>query len=222
MPKIIGFLGSYPADICLYAAFALQNTGQSVCVIDHSKDGALYRCIPTPDRQLAVVTYHNVDFMRQEPFANWQDMDYQYVFVQLGQEPEELCLAVCSERVLVIDCERRNLDFYNRYMQENQLSMLVLLRGVCPDGVSAKKIKERLECENCFVEKWMTLPLDEMDEAYRIGMQYERMGRFAHISMGMEKVLAQLLHMVVDYDYMGILRAVRAAKYGRIVGRKRA
>lgn len=218
MPKVIGFLGSHPADICLYAALVLQNTGKSVCVVDHSEDGVLYNCIPTPDKRLKTVTYHNVDFMRREPLVEWQNMDYAYVLVQLGARPEELCLTVCSERVLVMDCERRNLDFYNQFMQENKMPMKVLLRGYCPDGISTRKMKEHFERENCFIEKWLMLPLDEMDEAYRIGMQYELLNKFAHISMGMEKVLVQLLRMCAANNNMGILRAVKAAKNGRTAG----
>ena len=196
LPKIIGFLGSYTADICLYTALALQNTGKSVCVIDHSDDGALYDSIPTPDKCLQMVTYHNVDFIRREPFANWQDLQYQFVIVQLGALPQDICIELCSERILAVDCERINLDYYSQWMRKKQLPMIVLLRSVCQNGFSARKIKERFELENCFVERWLTLPLNQMDEAYRIRMQYEPVKKFSKLSLDMEKMLIQLLSVI--------------------------
>ncbi len=216
MPKIIGFLGNYPADICMYTAYALQNTGSSVCVADNSQDGILYGCVPAPDVQADSVTFHGVDFVREKPLVQWHELDYDYVLVQLGARPQELCLASCSERVLVVDCDRRSLDFYHQYMQESGMTMSVLLRGYCPEGVSAKVIKERLAVENCFIEKWMTLPFHEMDEAYRIGMQYEPVSRFAYISLGMEKVLMQILCMAGAGSPSGAIRAVKHAKKGRM------
>lgn len=215
MSKIIGFLGTYSIDICLYAAFAVQNTGKSVCVIDHSDDGVLYDCIPTPDGQLEAVTYHGVDFMRRQPLLKWQNMEYEFVFVQLGARPQELCLALCSKLVLVVDCERRNLDCYNQYMQETRMPMTVLLRGFCPGGISVRMLKDYFARGNCFIEKWMTLPLNEMDEAYRIGLQYEPLSKFAYISAGMEKALVQLLRQLDAGSAARIIRAVKHAKSGR-------
>ncbi len=75
MPKIIGFFGSAPADLCMYAAYALQNIGKRVCVVDNSEDGSLFRCIPAPDECLSAVTYRNVDFMRWYPLADWHALD---------------------------------------------------------------------------------------------------------------------------------------------------
>lgn len=222
MPKIIGFLGTYTADLCLYTALAMQNTGRNVCVIDQSDDSTLYECIPTPDSCLEMVTYHNVDFIRQEPYANWLDMDYEYVFVQLGALPQEICLAVCTECVMVIDCERVNLDFYRCYMKQNELAMTVLLRGYCPDGISGQNIKGHFEQENCFVGKWMTLPLDRADEAYRIRMQYEPVKKFRHLSLDMEKVLMQLLHSFGVANYIEIIRAIKAVKRGKAAGMRYA
>lgn len=218
MPKIIGFLGTYTADLCLYASLAMQNTGRRVCVVDQSDDSILYDCIPTPDKRLEMVTYHNVDFVRREPYANWPDMDYEYVFVQLGALPQEICIAVCMECVMVVDCERVNLDFYRCFMKQNEIAMTVLLRGACPDAGSAQAIKEYFEKENCFVERWLTLPLDEGDEAYRIRMQYEPIKKFCHLSNSMEKVLVQLLRSFGVENYVEMIRAVKAAKRGKVAG----
>lgn len=218
LPKIIGFLGTYTADLCLYTALVMQNTGRSVCVIDQSDDSVLYESIPTPDKRLEMVTYHNVDFIRREPYANWLDMDYEYVFVQLGTLPQEIYLAVCMECVMVIDCERVNLDFYRCFMKQNEMAMTVLLRGFCPDGISGQKIKEHFEQENCFVAKWLTLPLDQVDEAYRIRMQYEPIKKFRYLSVDMEKVLIQLLHSFGVANYAEIIHAIKAAKRGKVAG----
>ena len=214
MPEIIGFFGSYPADICMYTAYAVQNAGKSVCVIDDSEDGILYQCVPSPNDQLMAVTYHEVDFMRLVPVVQWHELEYDYVLVQLGSQPQELCLALCSKRVLVVDCDRRNLDFYQYFIQESGLSAAVLLRGFCSE-FAAKKIKKYLQWEDCLVERWMLLPFDEADEEYRIGMQYEPVYKFAHISVGMEHILVQLLRMFAVLDRVHTIRAVRNAKQGK-------
>lgn len=218
MSKIIGFFGSYPADICMYAAYVLQNTGRRVCVVDNSEDGILFGCVPTPDQQLKAVTFHNVDFMRFEPLVQWHELNYDYVLVQLGNMPQELCLVLCSERILVMDCERKNMDFYYQFMQESSLPAAVLLRGFCPDQMLAEKVKKYFERENKFIERWLLLPFDEADEAYRIEMQYGALYQFAHISSGMERVLMQLLRMLENHDRIRILRAVRDAKQGKSAG----
>lgn len=199
----------------MYAAYALQNAGRRVCVVDNSDDGVLFRCVPTPDERLAAITFHNVDFMRWEPFVQWHELDYEFVLVQLGDRPQELCLALCSARILVVDCERRNLDFYKQFMQQSSMSAAVLLRGFCPDRIATKKMKEYLERGNGLVDQWMLLPLDEADEAYRIEMQYGILHKFAHISTGMERVLMQLLRMLEIHDRIRIIRAVRDAKQGK-------
>ena len=218
MPKIIGFFGTFTADLCLYTALAMQNTGRSVCVVDQSDDSALYESIPTPDKNLETVTYHNVDFIRREPCANWQDLGYEYVFVQLGAMPQELYLAVCTDCVLVIDCERVNLDFYRCVMMQNEKAMTVLLRGFCPGGICGRKIKEQFERENCFVERWLTLPLVQSDEAYRISMQYEPINNFRKLSADMEKALIQLMHSFGASNYAEIISGIKAAKHGRVSG----
>lgn len=216
MPKIIGFFGSYPADICLYAAYALQNTGRRVCVIDNSDDGELFYCIPAPDARPDAVTFRNVDFLRLEPVVRWHELDYEYVFVQLGAQPPELCLALCSVRILVADCERRNLDFYNGYMQRSGMSAAVLLRGFCLDRDLLRKVKKHLESGNAFIDKWLMLPFHRADEAYRLEMQFGQLDEFVHISPGMEQVLMQLLCMIEAYDCSGIIRAVQDAKNGKM------
>lgn len=222
MPKIIGFLGSHPADICMYAAYVLQNTGKNVCVIDNSEDGVLFGCVPSPDSQLKAVTFHNVDFMRFRTFMEWHRLDYEFLLVQLGKCPQELCLAQCSERVLAVDCERGNLDYYNHYMRCSGMAMSVLLRGFSPEGGIMGKIKQYFGQGNPFIEKWFLLPLDMADEAYRIGMQYGALSKFTHISAGMERVLAQLVRMMASSGSYGTTaRAVRNAKRGRVAVGKR-
>ena len=56
-----------------------------------------------PDVRPDAVTFRNVDFLRLEPVVRWHELDYEYVFVQLGAQPPELCLALCSVRILVAD-----------------------------------------------------------------------------------------------------------------------
>ena len=217
MPQIIGFLGTYPVDVCLYTAFALQNTGKSVCVNDFTSEGVLFECIPTPEETLEIITFRNVDFMHQLPMAEWKQKPYDYIFVQLGDAPQELTVSSCDELILVIDCEKRHLDEFQNLMQKMRMSMNVVLRGFCPDGIPERKLKEYFEQENCFVERWLTLPFDEMDEAYRIGMQYEPMQSFAHASVGWEKLLLQLLKILVPKNSAANIKAVRAVRSGRVL-----
>lgn len=215
MSEIVGFLGVSPMDICLYTAFSTQNRGKSVCVLDQSKDGLLYHCIPSPGGQLEVVTYHGVDFIRSQPLVQWQDMHYDVIFVQMGGQPQQLCLALCTKLVLVVDCERENLDFYRRFMQESKMPMTVLLRGFFPGTIPVKERKEYFANGNDFIEKWMVLPVNEADEAYRMRMQYGQFNKFAYISHKMQNVLVQLLRHMGAANQMEALRAVKQAKYGR-------
>lgn len=193
MPKIIGFYGSYPADICMYAACALQNTGRRVCVIDNSDDGVLFHCIPASGMQMKTVSFHNVDFMRLEPIVQWHELDYEYVLVQLGAQPPQLCLALCSACVLVVDCERKNLDFYHQYMQQNSMPASVLLRGFCRNRSPLQRVKEYFANGNCLIEEWILLPLNEEDETCRLEMQFGMLDQFVHISADMERALMKLL-----------------------------
>lgn len=215
MSKIIGFIGSCPADICMYAAYAMQNTGSSVCVIDNSMEGVLYGCVPKMDAQAMAVTFHQVDFIRFKPFIYWHELEYTYVFILLGDRPQQLCMASCSMCVLVVDCERRNLDFYRRFMKESSMAMYVVLRGFCAGSVFVEKIMERFSDQNGLIVRWMLVPLDETDEAYRIGMQYEKIGKFPDISLAMEKVLAQILALLGAGSPVGVMQAVKNAEKGK-------
>lgn len=218
MPKIIGFFGSCPADICMYAAYALQNAGKHVCVIDNSEEGILFGCIPTPDARMAAVTFRSVDFMRWEPVVKWQELDYEFVLVQLGSVPQQLCLALCSERILVTDCERGHLDFYHQFMQQSSMTAAVLLRSFCQGRDTVEKRKNYFSYGNRFIERWLLLPFDESDEAYRIEMQYGLVYRFPEISAGMERVLVKLLQMLEIHGRARTVRAVKDAKQGKAAG----
>lgn len=215
MPQIIGFYGSYPADLCLYAAYALQNTGKRVCVIDLSEEGILFRCIPAPEECFAATTFHHVDFIRRKPLVQWHELDYDFVLVQLGERPQELCLAVCSQRVLVMDCERSTLDFYDSFLQASGMPSVVLLRGFCVDRTAIGKIMDYFGRESSLIERWLLLPFHEADEAYRIHMQYQPLTKFAHISADLERVLVQLLLLFGMQDRVKTIRAVRNAKQGK-------
>lgn len=220
MPKIIGFYGNTPADLCMYTAYAMQNTGKRICVIDNSKDGSLFHCIPTPDKQLTAVTSRSVDFIRWYPLVQWHELDYDYIFVQLGTMPQQLCLALCSERILVTDCERTNLDAYSRHMQQCSMPATVLLRGFSRDWLRTEQIiqqiKSYLADSGNLIEQWLFLPYDPADEAYRIKMQYGVLSQFSHISKSMEQVLMKLMQMLETRDRVQIARAITDAKHGKI------
>ena len=196
MSNIIGFYGSCPADICMYAACALQNTGRRVCVIDNSDDGVLFRSISASGMPSVPVTFQNVDFMRLEPVVQWHELDYEYVFVQLGVCPPQLCLALCSTRILVVDCDRRNLDYYNQYMQSNSMPACVLLRGFCLSTGFLEKVQRHFEKGNGFIDHWLLLPFHQADEACRLEMQFGSLNQSVQISSDMQKVLGQLFCMV--------------------------
>ena len=215
MPKIIGFYGSYPADICMYAAYALQNAGKRVCVIDLSEEGILFRCIPAPEECFAAVTFHDVDFIWRKPLVQWHELDYDFVLVHLGERPQELCLAVCSQRILVMDCERSTLDFYDPFLESSGMPAVVLLRGFCVNRTAAGKIMDYFGRGSCLIERWLLLPFHEADEAYRIHMQYQMLSKFKHISADLERVLVQLLLLFGMPDRVKTARAVRNAKQGK-------
>ena len=217
MPKRIGVFGVHPEDVCLYTAFALQNMGKRVGVVDNSIHELIFHAIPSPDAGLETVTCRNVDFMKQVSCTQWENMSYDFLLVQLEMEPEEMALRACDELVLIVDCEKANLDYYREQMQAWKRTMLVLLRDICPDGFSVKKMKEYFERGNCFIDKWLTLLWSEDDLSYRIRLQYETVRKFARISPGMETVVLQLLRWLLPQEAAHAARAVKAAKKGRVL-----
>lgn len=96
------------------------------------------------------------------------------------------------------------------------MPIAVLLRGFCSDRLLAEKVKNYFEGKNKRIDRWLLLPFDEADETYRIRMQYGIMYKFAHISIGMERILMQLMQMLEIHDRICRVRAVRDAKQGRI------
>lgn len=212
--KIIGLFGVGQTDICIYVASILQNMGYRVCVVDNSYEQAMRYCIPHPAEKLLTITYKNIDYERLVPTECWQEKDYDYLIVDLGVWPSEEALRACKERFLVMDCAVAQLFRYRDLMKRTALPMNVILRDVCPEGVSAKRVFGILQEENCFVVDSYVLPLNEEDVACRFYMQYQGYRSFSHLSMPFEKMLVNICRALSEREEALIWRSFKRARKG--------
>ena len=212
--KIIGLFGVGQTDICIYVASILQNMGYRVCVVDNSYEQAMRYCIPHPAEKLLTITYKNIDYERLVPAASWQEKDYDYLIVDLGVWPPEDALRACKEIFLVMDCAVAQLFRYRELMKRTALPMNVILRDVCTEVVSAKRVFSILQEENCFVVDSYVLPLNEEDVACRFYMQYQGYRSFAHLSVPFEKMLVNICRELSECEDAVIWRSFKRARKG--------
>lgn len=212
--KIIGLFGIGQTDICIYVASILQNMGHRVCVVDNSYEQAMHYCIPHPSEKLLTITYKNIDYERLIPVDRWQEKDYDYLLVDLGVWPAEEALHACSEIFLVMDCAIAQIVRYRELMKRIGLPMNVILRDVCPEAVSARRIFTMLQEENCFVIDSYVLPLCEEDVAGRFCMQYQGYRSFSHLSMPFEKMLVKICRTLAECETSVIWRSFKRARRG--------
>ena len=212
--KIIGLFGVGQTDICIYVASILQNMGYRVCVVDNSYEQAMRYCIPHPAEKLLTITYKNIDYERLVPAASWQEKDYDYLIVDLGVWPPEDALRACKEIFLVMDCAVVQLFRYRELMKRTALPMNVILRDVCTEVVSAKRVFSILQEENCFVVDSYVLPLNEEDVACRFYMQYQGYRSFAHLSVPFEKMLVNICRELSECEDAVIWRSFKRARKG--------
>ena len=212
--KIIGLFGAGQTDICIYIASILQNTGYRVCVVDNSYEQAMHYCIPRPVEQLLTITYKKIDYERLVPTDHWQEKDYDYLIIDLGVWPSEEALHMCGERFLVMDCAVAQVFRYRELMKRVALPMNVILRDVCAEAVSARRVFGMLQEENCFVVDSYVLPLSEEDVACRFYMQYQGYQNFGHLSVPFEKMLVKICRELSECEESVIWRSFKRARKG--------
>ncbi len=212
--KIIGLFGTGQTDICLYVASILQNMGQKVYVADNSYEQAMHYCIPHPEEKLATITYRKIDYERMVSPQSLEEKSYDYLIVDLGVWPLEETLQLCSEIYLVMDCSVALVERYRELMKRLAIPMNVILRDVCPDAVSTKRILSLLCEENCFLVDTYVLPLAEEDVAGRLGMQYQGYRNFLQLSLPFEKMLVRMCRQMAECEISVIWRSFRHARKG--------
>lgn len=212
--KIIGLFGAGQTDICIYVASILQNMGRRVCVVDNSYEQAMHYCIPHPEENLLTITYKNIDYERLVPTERWQEKDCDDLIVDLGVWPPEEALRACQEIYLVMDCAIAQIFRYRELMKQIALPMNVILRDVCPEAVSARRILGMLQEENCFVVEAHVLPLSEEDISCRLAMQYQGYRSFAHLSIPFEKMLVSICRELSACEASAVWRSFRRARKG--------
>ena len=212
--KIIGMFGVCQTDICIYVASILQNMGYRVCVVDNSYEQAMHYCIPHPVEKLLTITYKKIDYERLVPTDCWLEKDYDYLIVDLGVWPSEEALRACGEIFLVMDCAIAQIFRYRELMKRAALPMNVILRDVCTEAVSARRVFAMLQEENCFVVDSYVLPLSEEDTACRFCMQYQGYQSFAHLSVPFEKMLVKICRELAECEDSLIWRSFKRARKG--------
>lgn len=212
--KIIGLFGIGQTDICIYVASILQNMGYHVCVVDNSYEQAMHYCIPHPAEKLLTITYKKIDYERLIPADEWKEKAYDYLIVDLGVWPPEEALQQCSEIYLVMDSAIAQVYRYRELMKRVALPMNVILRDVCAEAVSARRILTILQEENCFVVDSYVLPLSEEDMTCRFYMQYQGYHSFAHLSVPFEKMLVKICMGLTACADAQIWRSFKRARRG--------
>lgn len=212
--KIIGLFGVCQTDICIYLASILQNMGHRVCVVDNSYEQAMHYCIPRPAEHLLTITYKNIDYERLVPEGDWQEKEYDYLLVDLGVWPPEEALRACGEIFLVMDCAIAQMYRYRELMRHRALPMNVILRDVCPEAVSGRKVLAMLQEENCFVVDSYILPWNEEDTACRFCMQYQGYQSFSGLSAPFEKMLVKICRELEGCEEALIWRSFKRARKG--------
>ena len=212
--KIIGLFGVGQTDICIYLASILQNAGYRICVIDNSHEQTMQYCIPHPTEKLSTITYKKIDYECQVPVEHWQEKDYDYLIVDLGVLPARETLCACKEIFLVTDCTVTQVHRYRELMKPMALPMNVILRDVCPEAVSARRVFALLQEENCFVVDSYVLPLSEEDIAGRFSMQHQGYHSFTHLSVPFEKMLVKICRGLAECEESLLWRGFKQARKG--------
>ena len=212
--KIIGFFGTNQTDVCIYVGAILQNLDYRVCVVDNSYEQAMQFCIPKPLERIPTITYKNIDYERLVSYEQWTEKEYDFLLVDLGVWPQDEALKQCREVYLITDCAIAQVKRYRELMCRVKIPMNVIVRDVCADAVSAKKIINLLQEENCFIMEWYGLPWHEEDATNRLLMQYYGFQNFNRLSHAFEKILIRICHSIAECESTVIWKSYRRAKKG--------
>ena len=212
--RIIGIFGWEQADICIYLASILENMKQRVLVIDNSFEQKIQLCIPKPKEQLEIVTYKNVDYTSHWEHSMWKSVDYDYLLVNLGNNPMEEDLEFCQEIICVLSCEAFHIRAYQQFIQEVKKPFHLVFRNYCKNYMDTNKILHQLGETSCFLVDKVFLPFIEMDECLRVLMQVEGYRSLSGLSKEFEKAIFRLCRAITNQDFTAVLNGLRRAKRG--------
>ena len=139
---------------------------------------------------------------------------------------DDICVMI--EQAICIDNDVQALSdipygkgyaMFNSVLQQfvmdlKALPMNVILRDVCVEAVSARKVFSLLQEENCFVVDTYVLPFHEDDVACRVGMQYQGYQSFLHLSAPFEKMLIKICRELLSCEDALVLRSFKRARKG--------
>lgn len=212
--KIIGIFGCGQSDLCIYLASILENMKYQVLVIDNSKEQKIKLCIPKPEELLYTITYQNVDYAFLRPLSEWHSYAYDYILVDMGEEPETGALMLSDFLICVMNCELSVMKKYQTIVTQLKRPINIIIRDFCKNYMDQSRIKELVGDENCFVVDYLFLPVSELDECNRTLMQYQGYHGFPKISRELEKCLFFLSRFFCENGYTEVLNALHRAKRG--------
>lgn len=212
--KIIGIFGCGQSDLCIYLANILENMKYQVLVIDNSKEQKIKLCIPKPEEKLSTITYQNVDYAFLRLHNEWIYDTYDFILVDMGDEPKEDALVLSDFLIGVLDCELYSVKKYLDICTQSNIPIHIIFRNYCKNYMPQWKFKELIGKENSFVADILFLPVVESDECNRILMQYEGYHGFYKVSKELEMTLLILCCFFSGNDYGEVRNALRRAKRG--------
>lgn len=212
--KIIGFFGYGQSDLCIYLANILENMKYRVLVIDNSKEQKIKLCIPRPKEILHTITYQNVDYAFLRSSDEWKDYVYDYVLIDMGEEPEIEALTLSDFLVCVANCERAVIEKYQQAVAQIRKPVNIIFRNYCKNYMDQSRLRILLGSGNDFVVNYLFFPVSEVDECNRTLMQYQGYQGFSKVSKELERGLFFLCRFFSEKDYAEVLNGVCRAKRG--------
>lgn len=210
----MGFWGSYHVDFVCYVARILSCMGKEVLVIDASPTQEFSHFFTNKEAELSVISQCNVDFTTKGTKLLPKDSAYDVMLFYFGDHFDAEQLRSCTEIFALSFWDRIAMERLRLQTMDLRLPIDVILRNYCGAKHDRKQCMSLLKNENIFIAQEYYIAFDEMDENYRIRMQYEAIGDFRHISSGMEKVLIRIVNVICPSEWQTIKNAVRKAKRG--------
>ena len=210
--KIIGIPGTFQSDICMYLSSVMTNLGMSVIICDLSGDGRMMDCIPRPAANLDVVSYRGVDFC--DGFPMHTDREYNCEIWVMNENPDQKLIRACDEIYMVSGCERHQIENARGYMMDSHVPMNVVIRNICPGTDGAHGFFGRIEQENAFVLEEYSLPMDPIDESYRIKMQYGTFDEFRELSKAFGRLITKMTTQITEVSNFEVHKAFALARKG--------
>ena len=213
MKKIIGITGVYHCDICVYTAAVLSNLGMGVLVCDLTESKELYEMLPKPSGEIEPISYLGADYIRGYDDEYVKDATYSSIIIFADKATPKQFLEKCSDLYMVTGCERRNVEDTSEYMRKTCITMNLIIRNICP-GEDRYRILEKAGDKNAFISEKYFLPLDAIDEGYRVAMQYGNAEGFKELSPQFAKLLGKICMRASGASRADVGRAYYLAKRG--------